>query len=91
MLFETCSCDMYLLHSYVHLQISKSFQIPFNPFSNNCLSKIRVKTWVEEPYIGELHVYLQNLEINYFHSITQKKQEPKTMKEKLISFQECIS
>ena len=28
----------------------------FNPFSDSCLSKIRVKTWVEEPYIGDLHV-----------------------------------
>ena len=54
-LFEACSCDMYLLHSYVPLQISKSFQVPFNLFSDNCLSKIRVKIWVEEPHIGELH------------------------------------
>ena len=37
------------------LQILKSFQVPFNPFSNSCLSKIRMKIWVEEPYIGELH------------------------------------
>ena len=55
MLFEACSCDMYLLHSYARLQISKSFQAPFNLFSNSCLSKIRVKIWVQEPYIGELH------------------------------------
>ena len=55
MLFEACSCDMYLLHSYAPLQISKSFQVPFNPFSNSCLFKIHVKIWVEEPYIGELH------------------------------------
>ena len=55
MLFEARSCDMYLLHSYVPLQLSKSFQVPFNPFCNSCLSKIRVKIWVEEPYIGELH------------------------------------
>ena len=27
----------------------------FNPFSDSCLSKIRVKTWIEEPYIGDLH------------------------------------
>ena len=46
---------MYLLHSYAPLQISKSFQVPFNPSSNSCLSKIRMKIWVEEPYIGELH------------------------------------
>ena len=55
MLFEACSCDMYLFHLYAPLQISKSFQVPFNPFSNNCQSKICVKIWVEEPYIGELH------------------------------------
>ena len=55
MLFEARSCDMYLLLSYVPLQLSKSFQIPFNPFSDSCLSKIRVKIWVEELYIGELH------------------------------------
>ena len=55
MLFEACSCDMYLLHLYATLQISKSFQVPFNPFSNSCLSKTRVKIWVEEPYIGKLH------------------------------------
>ena len=53
--FEACSCDMYLLDSYGSLQILKSFQVPFNPFSNSCLSKIRMKIWVEEPYIGELH------------------------------------
>ena len=47
--------DMYLLDSYASLQILKSFQVPFNPFSNSCLSKIRMKIWVEEPYIGELH------------------------------------
>ena len=55
MLFEACSCDMYLLHSYAHLQISKSFQVPFNPFSTSCLSEMRMKIWVEEPYIGEFH------------------------------------
>ena len=32
-----------LLHSYGRLHISKSFQASFNPFSNSCLSKIRVK------------------------------------------------
>ena len=55
MLFKACSCDMYLLHLYAPLQILKSFQAPFNPFSNSCLSKIRMKIWVKEPYIGELH------------------------------------
>ena len=47
MLFKACSCDMYLLHSYASLQISKSFQVLFNPFSNTCLSKIRMKIRVE--------------------------------------------
>ena len=55
MLFEARRCDVYLLHSYVPLQLSKSFQVPLNPFSDSCLSKVRVKIWVEEPYIGELH------------------------------------
>ena len=55
-LLEAHSCDMYQLHSCVPLQLSKSFQVPFNPFSDSCLSKIRVKIGVEEPYIGELHV-----------------------------------
>ena len=55
MLFETRRCDMYLLHSYVPLQLLKSLQVPFNPFSDSCLSKIRVKIWDEEPYIGESH------------------------------------
>ena len=55
MLFEACSCDMYLLHSYVPFKLSKSFQVPFNPFSDSCLSKIRVKISVEETFIGELH------------------------------------
>ena len=55
MLFKARSYDMYLLHSYDPLQISKSFQVAFNAFSNSCLSKIRMEIWVEEPYIGELH------------------------------------
>ena len=55
MLFEACSCDMYLLHSYVFLQLLKLLQVPFNPFFDSCLSKIRVKIWDEEPYIGEIH------------------------------------
>ena len=46
---------IYLLHSYVPLQLLKSLQVPFNPFSDSCLSKIRVKIWDEEPYIGEPH------------------------------------
>ena len=55
MLLEARSCDMYLLHSYAPLQLSKSFQVPFNPFSDSCLSRIRVKIWVDEPNIGGLH------------------------------------
>ena len=55
MLFETRSCDMYLLHSYVPLQLLKSLQAPFNPFSDSFLSKILVKIWDEKPYIGEVH------------------------------------
>ena len=53
--FEARSCDMYLLHLYVSLQLLKSLQVPFNPFSDSCLSKIRVKMWDEEPCIEELH------------------------------------
>ena len=61
MLFKACSYDMYLLHLYAPLQISKSFQVPFNPFSNSCLDqKIRMKIWVEEPYIGELRAVPRN-------------------------------
>ena len=55
MLFEVRSCYMYLLHSYATLQHLKSLQVPFNPFSNSCLSKTRVKIWNEKPYIGEFH------------------------------------
>ena len=55
MLFEARSCDLYLLHSYVPLRLLKSLQVPFNPFSDSCLSEIRVKIWDEEPYIGELY------------------------------------
>ena len=40
---------------YFTFQLSKSFQVPFNPFSDSCLSKKRVKTWDEEPYIWEVH------------------------------------
>ena len=54
-LFEACSYGMYLLFSYNPPQISKSFQVAFNPFSNSCLSKIRMEIWVEESYIGKLH------------------------------------
>ena len=50
---EARSCDMYLLHSYVLLQLLKLLQAPFNPFSDSCLSKIRMKIWDEEPYTGE--------------------------------------
>ena len=55
MLFESRGCDMYLLLSHVSLQLLKSLQVPFNRFSDSCLSKIPVKIWDEEPYIGELH------------------------------------
>ena len=51
-LFEACSCDMYLLHSCSPLQISKSFQVPFSPFPNSCLFKMRVKIWVAELILG---------------------------------------
>ena len=54
MLFKARNCDMYLLHSYIPLQLSKSLQVPFNSFSDSCLSKIRVKIWDEESYIGKL-------------------------------------
>ena len=55
MLFEARSCHMYLIQSYVLLQLLKSLQVPFNQSSDSCLSKIRVKIWDEEPYVGELH------------------------------------
>ena len=55
MLFEARSYDTYLLHSYAPLQLSKYFEVPFNTLSDSCLSKTRVKTWVEEPSIWELH------------------------------------
>ena len=64
MLFEDRSCDMYLLHSYVPLQLSKSLL-------NICLSKIRVKIWDEEPYIGGLHAVptkFRNILLS-FHSL----------------------
>ena len=54
MLFEARTCDMCMLHPYVPLQLLKSLQIPFNRFSDNCLSKISVKKWDEEPYVREL-------------------------------------
>ena len=55
MLFEACSYDIYLHLSYDPLQISKPFQVAFNPFSNSYLSKIRMEIWVEEPCIGKFH------------------------------------
>ena len=39
MLFKTRSCDMYLLNSYVPLQLLKSLQVSFNlllPIQNTC-------------------------------------------------------
>ena len=51
--FVTCGCDMYLIHSYASLQLSNSF--PFSQFSDSCQSKIRVKTWGEESCIEELY------------------------------------
>ena len=55
MLFKARNCDVYLHHSYVPFQHLKSLQVPFNPFSDSCLSKIRMKLWDEEPYVWELH------------------------------------
>ena len=52
-LFETRSCDMYLIHSYTPLQLPKLYS--FSPFSDSCRSKIHVKTWGEESYIAILH------------------------------------
>ena len=40
---------------YFTLQLSKPFQVPFNPFPDSCLSKMCVKTWDEEPCIWEVH------------------------------------
>ena len=90
-LFEACIYDMYLLHSYDYLQISISFQVAFNPFSNSCLSKIRMEILVERPYIGELRAAPTEFrnKLLPFHYL--KKQQPKTMNEKLISFKEHIS
>ena len=46
---------MYLLHSFVPFQLSKSIQVCFNSFSDSCLSKIHVKIWDEETDIGQIH------------------------------------
>ena len=48
--FETRSCDMYLIHSYS--------PFPFSPFSDSCPSKIRAKTWGDKSYSEELQVIL---------------------------------
>ena len=42
---------------YFTLILVSNFQnhSSFNPFSNSCVSKIRAKAWVKEPYIGDLH------------------------------------
>ena len=42
------------LHRKPRFRNSQNY-FPFSPFSDNCLSKIRVKTWGEESYIEELH------------------------------------
>ena len=55
---------------YFTLQLSKSFQVPFNLFSDSCQSKMRVKTWDEEPYIWDLHAGPIKIEINGFHFIS---------------------
>ena len=51
---QWCSKPVAVICIYFTLQLSKSFQVPFNPFSDSCLSKIRVKIWDEESYIGKL-------------------------------------
>ena len=91
MLFKARSCDMYLLHLYVPLQLSKSLQAPFNPFSDSCLSKIRVKIWDEEPYIGEFHAVPTKIrnKLLSFHDL--KKAIAQNYPYKLISLKECIS
>ena len=64
---------------------------PFNPFSDSCLSKVLVKTWIKEPYIGDLHAIPTKFRNNLlsFHyrkiAIDQNKNERET-----ISFKECI-
>ena len=42
---------------YFTSMLVSNFQnhFPFNLFSDSCLSKICVNTWVEEPYIPDLH------------------------------------
>ena len=92
MLLEACSCDMYLLQSYATLQILKSFQVPFNPFSNSCLSKIRMKIWIEEPHIGELHAVPTKFrnKLLLFHCLKNALAQ-NNEKKKLISFKEDIS
>ena len=45
-----------LLHIFRTPLVGCFFHFPFSPLSDSRLSKIRVQVWVEEPYIGELHV-----------------------------------
>ena len=49
------TCNVYLLYSYVPLQLLKPLQNRSNPFLDSCQSKARVKIWGQETYIGELH------------------------------------
>ena len=82
-LFKARSCDMYLLDSYVPLQLLKPLQVSFNSLFGSCLSKIRVKILKEEPYIGELHAVPTKFrnKLLSFHYL--KKQQPKTTKENI--------
>ena len=56
--FQNSQCyskPVAVIYIYFTLELSKSLQISFSSCSDSCLSKVRVKIWDEEPYIGELH------------------------------------
>ena len=67
------SFDIYPLHSHAPLQLSKPFQVPFNPFSDSCLSETNVKIWAENLRSGNFMHYPRNLEIDSFTSLPKKK------------------
>ena len=82
MLFEDRSCEIYLLHPYVPLQLSISFQVPFNPHSDSCLSKICVKIWVEE-----LHAVPTKFRNKFLSFYNQKKVKDQNYEREINLFQ----
>ena len=56
--FQNSQCyskPVAVIYIYFTVELSKSLQVPFNCCSDSSLSKVRVKIWDEEAYIGELH------------------------------------